>query len=88
METKNNKDTNNSRDNINNWDTITSKDQNSSRGVTISWMPLGSDMPATPVTAETECALVIAKMSFRQWWAKLLRLLTVNSLSYFVKIKY
>ncbi len=23
-----------------------------------------------------------------QWWAKLLRLLTVNSLSYFVKIKY
>ncbi len=24
----------------------------------------------------------------RQWWAKLLRLLTVNSLSYFVKIKY
>jgi hypothetical protein len=24
----------------------------------------------------------------KQWWAKLLRLLTVNSLSYFVKIKY
>ncbi len=24
----------------------------------------------------------------QQWWAKLLRLLTVNSLSYFVKIKY
>ncbi len=23
-----------------------------------------------------------------QWWAKLLRLLTVNSLSYFVRIKY
>jgi hypothetical protein len=65
METKNNKDTNNNRDNINNWDTITSRDQNSSRGVTISWMPLGSDMPATPVTAETECSLVIAKMSFR-----------------------
>jgi hypothetical protein len=27
-------------------------------------------------------------MSNHQWWAKLLRLLTVNSLSYFVKIKY
>ncbi len=25
---------------------------------------------------------------YGQWWAKLLRLLTVNSLSYFVKIKY
>jgi hypothetical protein len=25
---------------------------------------------------------------YEQWWAKLLRLLTVNSLSYFVKIKY
>jgi hypothetical protein len=25
---------------------------------------------------------------WNQWWAKLLRLLTVNSLSYFVKIKY
>jgi hypothetical protein len=27
-------------------------------------------------------------VSSGQWWAKLLRLLTVNSLSYFVKIKY
>jgi hypothetical protein len=27
-------------------------------------------------------------VSSKQWWAKLLRLLTVNSLSYFVKIKY
>jgi hypothetical protein len=27
-------------------------------------------------------------VTFYQWWAKLLRLLTVNSLSYFVKIKY
>ncbi len=27
-------------------------------------------------------------VSCGQWWAKLLRLLTVNSLSYFVKIKY
>jgi hypothetical protein len=26
--------------------------------------------------------------TYMQWWAKLLRLLTVNSLSYFVKIKY
>jgi hypothetical protein len=32
------------------------------------------------------CTLLIA-VDF-QWWAKLLRLLTVNSLSYFVKIKY
>jgi hypothetical protein len=30
----------------------------------------------------------ISFVSFAQWWAKLLRLLTVNSLSYFVKIKY
>ncbi len=28
------------------------------------------------------------RMPIDQWWAKLLRLLTVNSLSYFVKIKY
>ncbi len=28
------------------------------------------------------------KVPHEQWWAKLLRLLTVNSLSYFVKIKY
>jgi hypothetical protein len=27
-------------------------------------------------------------LTHNQWWAKLLRLLTVNSLSYFVKIKY
>ncbi len=27
-------------------------------------------------------------VTFKQWWAKLLRFLTVNSLSYFVKIKY
>jgi hypothetical protein len=29
-----------------------------------------------------------SSFSFGQWWAKLLRLLTVNSLSYFVRIKY
>ncbi len=30
----------------------------------------------------------VGKTARDQWWAKLLRLLTVNSLSYFVKIKY
>ncbi len=30
----------------------------------------------------------LERMPLNQWWAKLLRLLTVNSLSYFVKIKY
>ncbi len=30
----------------------------------------------------------IKEVGHEQWWAKLLRLLTVNSLSYFVKIKY
>jgi hypothetical protein len=60
METKNNKDTNNSRDTNNSWDT-----KIAAGTLTISRMPLGSDMPATPVTAETKWALVKAKMSFR-----------------------
>jgi hypothetical protein len=33
-------------------------------------------------------AAPILMVRYKQWWAKLLRLLTVNSLSYFVKIKY
>jgi hypothetical protein len=35
--------------------------------------------------SQNHCTLL---QRFWQWWAKLLRLLTVNSLSYFVKIKY
>jgi hypothetical protein len=41
--------------------------------------------------ASTTVAPSISTLSLvytMQWWAKLLRLLTVNSLSYFVKIKY
>ncbi len=39
----------------------------------------------------TDCTLdkmESAVVTTWQWWAKLLGLLTVNSLSYFVKIKY
>ncbi len=42
--------------------------------------------PPTP-SPTSECVLPAPKAG-GQWWAKLLRLLTVNSLSYFVKIKY
>ncbi len=43
---------------------------------------LGENIPTA------EFGMIAQKLSAGQWWAKLLRLLTVNSLSYFVKIKY
>jgi hypothetical protein len=42
-----------------------------------------------PTLWDTPCTPTLPPVVERdQWWAKLLRLLTVNLLSYFVKIKY